>query len=76
LSDHGGASARAGSQIPADDLRRGLALAQADSHKVAHIGVVGDTYTILFTGDVLFDGYRRIGMTSRRPSSSLKASWT
>ena len=51
MSGHGGASARAGSQIPVDDLRRGLALAQADSQKVAHIGVVGDTYTILLTGD-------------------------
>jgi quercetin dioxygenase-like cupin family protein len=51
MSDHGGASARAGSQIPADDLRRVLTLAQADSQRVAHVGVVGDTYTILLTGD-------------------------
>jgi quercetin dioxygenase-like cupin family protein len=51
MSDNGGASARAGSQIPADDLRRVLTLAQADNQKLAHVGVVGDTYTILLTGD-------------------------
>jgi quercetin dioxygenase-like cupin family protein len=51
MSDNGSASARAGAQIPADDLRRVLTLAQADSQKVAHVGVVGDTYTILLTGD-------------------------
>ena len=38
-------------RIPADDLRRLLTLVQADSQKVAHVGVVGDTYTILLTGD-------------------------
>src|ERR1700693_340976 len=51
MSDNGGASARAGSQIPADDLRRVLTVAQADSQKAAHVGVVGDTYTILLTGE-------------------------
>jgi quercetin dioxygenase-like cupin family protein len=51
MSDNGSASARACAQIPADDLRRVLTLAQADSQKVAHVGVVGDTYTILLTGD-------------------------
>jgi quercetin dioxygenase-like cupin family protein len=51
MSDNGGASARAGSQIPADDLRRILTLAQADSQKATHLGVVGDTYTILLTGE-------------------------
>jgi quercetin dioxygenase-like cupin family protein len=51
MSDNGGVSARAGSQIPADDLRRILTLAQADSQKATHLGVVGDTYTILLTGE-------------------------
>jgi quercetin dioxygenase-like cupin family protein len=51
MSDNGGASARAGAQIPADDLRRILASASADSQKAPHVGVVGDTYTILLTGD-------------------------
>src|SRR6202166_5483846 len=51
MSDNGGASARAGSQIPADDLRRVLTVAQADSQKAAHVGVAGDTHTILLTGE-------------------------
>jgi quercetin dioxygenase-like cupin family protein len=51
MSDNGGASVRAGSPIPADDLRRILTLAQPDSQKAAHLGVVGDTYTILLTGE-------------------------
>jgi quercetin dioxygenase-like cupin family protein len=51
MSDSGGASVRAGSQIPADDLRRILTLVQADSQKATHLGVVGDTYTILLTGE-------------------------
>jgi quercetin dioxygenase-like cupin family protein len=38
--------------IPADDLRRVLALAQPDTdQRLPHIGVVGDTYTILLTGN-------------------------
>jgi quercetin dioxygenase-like cupin family protein len=51
MSDDDGARARTSSQIPADDLRRALTLAQADNQKVTHVGVVGDTYTILLTGD-------------------------
>ena len=51
MSDNGGAGARPSSQIPADDLRRVLAVAQPGTQKVAHVGVVGDTYTILLTGD-------------------------
>src|SRR6202158_1084807 len=51
MSDNGGASARAGAQIPVDDPRRSLTVAQPDSQKAPHVGVVGDTYTILLTGD-------------------------
>lgn len=37
--------------IPADDLNRTLAIAQPDTDgKLPHIGIVGDTYTILLTG--------------------------
>jgi quercetin dioxygenase-like cupin family protein len=37
--------------IPPDDSHRKLAIAQPDSdQKLRHIGVVGDTYTILLTG--------------------------
>jgi mannose-6-phosphate isomerase-like protein (cupin superfamily) len=50
-SDDGGAGAQRGSQIPADDSNRVLTVAQSDSQKVTHLGVVGDTYTILLTGD-------------------------
>ncbi len=36
--------------IPPDDLRRKLALASAASGDVRHIGLVGDTYSLLLTG--------------------------
>jgi quercetin dioxygenase-like cupin family protein len=51
MSDNGGASARSGVQIPDDDLRRALTVAQPDSQKAPHVGVVGDTYTILLNGE-------------------------
>jgi len=38
------------SSIPADDPQRSLTLSRADSPKLPHIGLVGDTYTILVTG--------------------------
>jgi quercetin dioxygenase-like cupin family protein len=38
-----------GPAIPPDDLRRELVVAQAD-RTLPHLGVVGDTYTILLTG--------------------------
>jgi quercetin dioxygenase-like cupin family protein len=40
---------QAGRAIPPDDLHRELAVAEPDS-KLPHIGVVGDTYTILLAG--------------------------
>jgi quercetin dioxygenase-like cupin family protein len=36
--------------LPADDLTRALTLATADSPTAPHIGLVGDTYTILLSG--------------------------
>src|SRR5882757_7611834 len=36
--------------IPADDLARGLVIAAAGEGNLPHIGLVGDTYTILLTG--------------------------
>src|SRR6201995_5499467 len=36
--------------IPLDDLQRNLTLAESDAPTQPHIGVVGDTYTILLTG--------------------------
>jgi mannose-6-phosphate isomerase-like protein (cupin superfamily) len=40
------------SPIPPDDPLRNLAMAQPDTNqKISHIGVVGDTYTILLSGN-------------------------
>ncbi len=36
--------------LPPDDLTRALAIATADDDKHPHIGIVGDTYTILLGG--------------------------
>jgi len=36
--------------IPADDLARGIVKAVAEDEDLPHIGLVGDTYTILLTG--------------------------
>jgi quercetin dioxygenase-like cupin family protein len=38
------------STIPADDSQRALAISQSDDRRSSHIGVAGDTYTILLTG--------------------------
>jgi quercetin dioxygenase-like cupin family protein len=41
----------AGSTIPPDDIERNLALARPNEDQtLPHLGVVGDTYTILLTG--------------------------
>ncbi|MGD0401978.1 MAG: cupin domain-containing protein [Candidatus Acidiferrales bacterium] len=51
MSRKSGIDGRPGVKIPADDLRRGLAVARDDKDGgLAHIAVVGDTYTILLTG--------------------------
>ena len=36
--------------IPLDDLQRNLTVAESDSPEQPHIGLAGDTYTILLTG--------------------------
>jgi hypothetical protein len=36
--------------IPPDDPLRKLATVQTTDQKISHIGVVGDTYTVLLTG--------------------------
>jgi quercetin dioxygenase-like cupin family protein len=38
------------STIPADDLERNLTIGKTDDPKQTHIGLAGDTYTILLTG--------------------------
>ena len=36
--------------IPPDDVQRNFVIAESDDRKQPHIGLVGDTYTILLTG--------------------------
>lgn len=36
--------------IPDDDLRRSLTIARADAEHAVHIGLAGNTYTVLLTG--------------------------
>ena len=44
-------SSQSGSAVPADDIRRSLTVARPDSDSsLPHIGLVGDTYTILLSG--------------------------
>ena len=50
-------------QIPPDDHSRNLALAQPDEDQnLTHIGMVGDTYTILLTGEDTAGLYTLIDM--------------
>jgi quercetin dioxygenase-like cupin family protein len=52
MSSGSGMDARPGLDLPPDDLRRVLTLAQADKDSgLPHIGIVGDTYTILLAGE-------------------------
>jgi quercetin dioxygenase-like cupin family protein len=37
--------------LPPDDLRRGLTRVEQDAENLRHVGVVGDTYTILLTAN-------------------------
>ena len=48
--------------IPADDPRRNLVVANADNSNVQHLGVVGDTYTILLSGTDTAGRYTLIDM--------------
>jgi quercetin dioxygenase-like cupin family protein len=48
--------------IPADDLKRDYTISQADGADRAHIGVVGDTYTILLSGKETAGHYCLIDM--------------
>ena len=49
--------------IPSDDLSRGLAVARPDVDQgLPHLGLVGDTYTILISGDDTAGRYALIDM--------------
>ena len=49
-------------QLPPDNLSRPLTTARADDPNLPHIGLVGDTYTILLTGEDTAGGYTLIDM--------------
>lgn len=52
MLDKPGALAQTGSTIPPDDLQRNLTFAKPDTDQsLRHVGLVGDTYTILLTGE-------------------------
>jgi len=52
MSDSSRITGRPGVEIPPDDMARVLTLAQPDKDQsLPHIGVVGDTYTTLLSGD-------------------------
>src|ERR1700676_1550933 len=50
MSDSSDGKTKGASFIPADDAQRKLILARGDGEGLTHIGLVGDTYTILLTG--------------------------
>ena len=51
MNDSSSASSQPAPTIPSDDLQRQLSLARPDDDQsLPHIGLVGDTYTILLTG--------------------------
>src|SRR5512132_3141647 len=52
MSIRSGIKTRLNMETPPDDLQRVLTLAQPDKNQsLPHIGIVGDTYTILLTGE-------------------------
>ena len=62
MTDSSGASSRP-APIPPDDPQRGLVVARPDEDgSLRHIGMVGDTYTILLTGEDTAGRYTLIDM--------------
>ena len=43
-------SGQSGSSLPADDLSRSLVVTRSNDQSLPHIGLVGDTYTVLLSG--------------------------
>jgi len=66
-------SPQAATTIPADDPARNFTLARSDNADLPHIGLVGDTYTILVAGKDTARpllSHRYAHSTWRRPSTS------
>lgn|SRR2546422_4717117 len=62
-NENTGNSTQPGSTIPPDDLRRSLRIARPNEDpNLSHIGLVGDTYTILLTGKETAGRYCLIDM--------------
>lgn len=63
MNDSSDISSQPASSIPPDDPRRAFAVARPDDDQtLPHIGIVGDTYTILLTGDDTAGRYCLIDM--------------
>src|SRR5215210_379484 len=63
MIDSSGASSRPAPTIPPDDPQRNLVLARPDEDQnLPHIGMVGDTYTILLSGEDTAGRYALIDM--------------
>lgn len=62
MTDAAHAPTQPGSAIPADDPRRKLVVAQPDDPKLRNVGVAGNTYTILLTGQDTAGRYSLIDM--------------
>jgi len=50
MTDSSGLGTQSDSAIPPDDLSRSLVVSRSADQNLPHIGLVGDTYTILLTG--------------------------
>ena len=50
MSNNPNSSVKSATSIPQDNPKRALTVSRADDHNAQHIGLVGDTYTILLTG--------------------------
>ncbi len=63
MNDSSSTSSQPASTIPSDDPRRNLTHAHPDEdQKLHHIALVGDTYTVLLTGEETADRYCLIDM--------------
>jgi hypothetical protein len=57
-----------GTSVPPDDLNRNLVLARSDDSNLPHIGLVGDTYTILLSGKDTAGRFCLVDMHISRPA--------